>query len=68
MKKTTCWAIKLKHGKFVQHPLDMKYWEAERTMTFRTRKFAQDWLEGNPFWKGRGEVMKVTITVRGEGE
>jgi hypothetical protein len=68
VKKTTCWAIKLKRGKFVCIPFDMKYWEAERTMTFRTRKFAQAWLDNDPFWKGKGDVVKVTITVREAGE
>jgi len=36
-------------------PFDTKYWEAERTMTFRTRKFAQAWLDNDPFWKGKAE-------------
>lgn len=49
-------------------PFDTKYWEAERTMTFRTRKFAQAWLDNDPFWKSKGDVVKVTITVREAGE
>lgn len=68
MKKTKCWAIKLKHGKFVNRPVIHNYWESERAILFRTRKYAEDWLKGNPFWEGRGEVVRVIVTIREEDE
>lgn len=68
MKKTTCWAIKLKRGKFVCQTFISNFWDAERTMTFRTKKVAKEWLKNNPFWNGKGEVIKVIVTVREVGE
>ena len=64
MKRKTCWAWKLKRGKFVNQPLTTHYWEADRTWLFKTKKFAQEMLEKNPFWKGRAEVVKVIITIK----
>lgn len=68
MKKKFCWALKIKYGKFVNQPILHNYWEADRTMLFRTKKFAQEWLDRDPFWKGRAEVVKVMMTVKETGE
>jgi hypothetical protein len=40
------------------------YWEADRTLLFRNRKQAEAWLANNPYWTGRGEVMKVTVIIK----
>ena len=63
MKKNNCWAIKIKGGKFVNRAPD-QFWEADRTLLFRTRKQAQSWLSSNAFWNPKGEVVKVTVTVK----
>lgn len=68
MKKTRCWAIKNNMGKFVNRSLDEKFWEADRTLLFRTRKYAQAWLNSNPYWNGRATIVKAIVTVREFGE
>lgn len=66
MKRIQCWGIKNKQGKFVLAPI-RDYWEADRTLLFRTRKQAQAWLLSNQFWNPKGEVVKLTITVKEYG-
>ena len=68
MKRIECWAIKVKGGKFINREWINNFWEADKVLTFRTRKDAKKWLEENPFWRGKGEVVKVTVTVKEIGE
>lgn len=63
MSKRTAWAIKTKRDYFVNKP-PQHYWEADRTLLFRTRKQAETWLAANNFWGGKAEVAKVTVTVK----
>ncbi len=67
MKRIQCWAIKSKRGGFVNSQ-PINYWEADRTMLFRTRKQAQAWLASNHFWALKGDVVKVVMTIRENGE
>ena len=64
MKRVECWAIKIKGGKFINREWISEPREADRVMTFRTRKFAKEWLESNPFWRGRGEIVKVMVVTK----
>lgn len=68
MKKKSCWALKMKYGKFVNQPIINNYWEGDRTLLFRSKKLAQQWLDNSQFWKGKAEVAKVTITIKEYGE
>lgn len=63
MKRKICWAIKIKNGGFVNFP-PREYWEADRTMVFRTKKQAEGWLASNQFWNPKGTVVKAVITVK----
>lgn len=63
MSKKTAWAIKTKRDYFINKPPQF-YWEADRTLLFRTRKQAETWLAVNNFWEGRAAVVKVTVTVK----
>lgn len=63
MSKKTAWAIRTKRDYFVNRPPDF-YWEADRTLLFRNRKQAQVWLDNNPFWTGRGQVVKVSVVIK----
>lgn len=63
MSKKIAWAIKSSRDNFVNRPPEY-FWEADRTMLFRTRKQAQLWLDGQQFWKGRASVVKVVITIK----
>jgi hypothetical protein len=40
------------------------YWEADRTMLFRTQKQAKAWLASSRFWESKGTVVKVTVIVK----
>ena len=68
MKRIECWAIKIKGGKFINRMWTPNYWEADRVLTFRTKKFAKQWLKENPFWENRGEIVKVTVVTKEMGE
>ena len=63
MKKTYCWGIKIRRGGFVNYP-PREYWEADRTMLFRTKKQAEGWLASNQFWNPKAEVVRVLVTVK----
>lgn len=67
MKRVHCWAIKIKRGGFVNMQ-PVNYWEADRTLLFRTKKQAESWLASNLFWNPKGEVVKVTLTVKEYGQ
>lgn len=67
MAKRIAWAIKTKRDYFVNKPPQF-YWEAERTMLFRTRKQAYAWLASNNFWGKRAEVVKVVFSIKEYGE
>jgi hypothetical protein len=66
MARREAWAIKTKREYFVNYP-PREYWEADRTMLFRTRRQAQAWLKENQFWALKGEVVKVIVTVKEYG-
>ena len=66
MSKKTAWAIKTKRNYFVNYA-PTQFWEADRTMLFRTRRQAQAWLKENQFWALKADVVKVTITVKEYG-
>ena len=68
MKKKICWALKIKYEKFVNQPVFANYWEGDRTLLFRTKKMAQEWLKNSEFWKGKAEPVKVTVTIKEYGE
>lgn len=68
MKRQHCWAIKRKVGGFVLSPINREYWEADRTMLFRTKKQAEAWLLSNAFWNPKAYVVRVTITIKEYGE
>lgn len=68
MKRKQCWAIKIKTGKFVNQPIIQNYWEADRTLLFRSKKFAEQWLENNPFWSQKCSVVKTIVIVKEVGE
>lgn len=63
MSKKTAWAIKTKRDNFVNRP-PQQFWEADRTLLFRTRKHAETWLQNNNYWGPKAEVAKVTVTVK----
>lgn len=63
MSKKVAWAIKTRRDTFVNQP-PQNFWEAERTMLFRTRKQAQTWLGNSHYWIKKGEAVKVTVTIR----
>ncbi len=63
MKRLHCWAIKIKRGGFV-NVQPTNYWEADRTMLFRTQKQAKAWLASSRFWESKGTVVKVTVIVK----
>jgi hypothetical protein len=67
MKRLHGWAIKMKNGGFVQNQ-NREFWEADRTIVFRTRKQAESWLAGNEFWNPKASVARVTLTVKEYGE
>jgi hypothetical protein len=63
VKRLHCWAIKIKRGGFV-NVQPTNYWEADRTMLFRTQKQAKAWLASSRFWESKGTVVKVTVIVK----
>lgn len=63
MSKKTAWAIKTKRDYFVNRPPEF-YWEADRTLLFKTRKQATNWLSANNYWGNKAVVVKVTVTVK----
>lgn len=63
MSKKTAWAIKTTGNSFVNRPPEF-YWEADRTLLFRNKRQAEAWLANNPYWTGRGEVVKVTVIIK----
>ena len=67
MKRHHCWAIKIKRGGFV-NAQPTHYWEADRTLLFRTKKQGESWLSSNQFWNPKAEVVKVTLIVKEYGE
>lgn len=68
MKKQNAWALKNKTNGFVKSPLTKHFWEADRTLLFRTKKQAEAWLASNTFWNPKAEVVRVVITIREYGE
>ena len=63
MSKKQAWAVKTNRNCFVNKPPQF-YWEADRTLLFRTKKQAETWLAANNFWSSKAEVVKVTVTVK----
>ena len=68
MKRKDCWALKMKYGKFVNKPITNNFWEGDKTMLFRSKRTAQEWLDSNQFWKTKAEVVKVIVTIKEYGE
>ena len=67
MKRTICWAIKIRRGGYVNSQ-PSHYWEADRTLLFKNKKQADAWLASNQFWNPKGEVVKVVLTLKEYGE
>lgn len=67
MKRTICWGIKIRRGGYV-NAQPREYWEADRTLLFRTKKQAEAWLSSNRFWNPKGEVVRIVIIVKEYGE
>jgi hypothetical protein len=68
VKRQHCWALRIKSGKFVNAPIVQNFWEADRTLLFRTKKMAEAWLSSNKFWNPKAYVVRVTITIKEFGE
>lgn len=63
MSKKVAWAIKTSRNTFVNQP-PQQFWEADRTLLFRTRKQAQTWLSNSNYWGKKAEPVKVTVIVK----
>ena len=63
MSKKIAWAIRTNRNTFVNQP-PQQFWEADRTLLFRTRKQAQTWLSNSHYWGKKAEPVKVSVIVK----
>jgi hypothetical protein len=65
MIKIRCWALQDKRGRFVQRPdlLHYQFVVPFKTMTFRTRKDAQTFLDTDAYWFAKAKPVRVIIRV-----
>lgn len=66
--KIKCWALKDDRNRFVQNEHGSMPDEAFRTVTFRTRKAAQDWLNRHLYWYYKAKPVRVYVTIKEVGE
>jgi hypothetical protein len=67
MARLDCWAlvIKSRRGAYVKLPPGVLQYSPYRTMLFKSRKAALDWAQADPYWCGKVDVEKVTVTTKG---
>jgi hypothetical protein len=66
MARLDCWALALNGGRgFVKLPPGTLPYSPYRTMLFKTHKAASDWAQGDPYWRDKVKVEKVTVTTKG---
>jgi hypothetical protein len=67
MATIDCWALEIKsrRGAFVKLPPGILQYSPYRTMLFKSRIAALDWAKADPYWDGKVDVKKVTVTTKG---
>jgi len=66
MARLDCWALAIKgRAGLVKLPPETLPYSPYRTMLFKTRQAAQTWADGDPYWRDKVIVQKVTVTTKG---
>jgi hypothetical protein len=66
MARLDCWALAINNrGAYVKLPPGTLPYSPFRTMLFKSRKAALDWVQADPYWRDKVKVEKVTVITKG---
>jgi hypothetical protein len=66
MARLDCWALRIKgRAGYIKFPPGTLPGNPYRTMLFRSRKAAEDWVRGDPYWDGKVIAERVSVTTKG---
>lgn len=65
-RKIRCYALTDKRGRFIQNQ-DAAISAGFKTLTFKTAREAQKWIDNDSYWRGQAYVTKVAVTVEEVG-